>query len=120
MEMKPIGIIHTPFTQPEGMPMQPAGAVGVKGTVEVEDQYRAGLKDLDGFSHVILLYHYPPQSGIRPARRTLQGFRATRALRHTCAQTSEPDRDLDRATGQDRERCSSRAECGHSRRHTPF
>jgi tRNA-Thr(GGU) m(6)t(6)A37 methyltransferase TsaA len=58
IEYKPIGIIHTPFSRPEGMPIQPAGAVGVHGTVEVFPQYEKGLKDLDGFSHIILLYHF--------------------------------------------------------------
>jgi tRNA-Thr(GGU) m(6)t(6)A37 methyltransferase TsaA len=56
IEMNPIGTIHTPFQQLEDMPIQPAGAVGVKGTVEVFSEFRAGLKDLDGFSHIILLY----------------------------------------------------------------
>ena len=50
--MKPIGTIHTPFTDPAGMLIQPAGASGVKGTVEVLEEYRGGLKDLDGFSHL--------------------------------------------------------------------
>lgn len=40
------------------MPIQPAGAVGVKGTVEVFEAYLPGLKDLNGFSHIILLYHF--------------------------------------------------------------
>lgn len=63
MNMKPIGIIHTPFSQREGMPIQPAGAAGVKGTVVVFDDYVPGLKDLDGFSHVILLYHFHRSEG---------------------------------------------------------
>lgn len=58
IEYKPVGIIHTPFSSPEGMPIQPVGAVGVHGTVEVFPQYEKGLKDLDGFSHIILLYHF--------------------------------------------------------------
>ena len=40
------------------MPIQPAGAVGVKGTVEMFEDFHPGLKDLDGFSHIILLYHF--------------------------------------------------------------
>jgi tRNA-Thr(GGU) m(6)t(6)A37 methyltransferase TsaA len=56
MKFSPIGIIHTPFTDLENMPIQPAGAVGVKGTVEVFEDFQAGLKDLDGFSHIILVY----------------------------------------------------------------
>jgi tRNA-Thr(GGU) m(6)t(6)A37 methyltransferase TsaA len=63
IEMNPIGIIHTPFRQLEGMPIQPAGAVGVKGTVEVFDKFQAGLKDLDGFSHIILLYFFHRSPG---------------------------------------------------------
>ncbi len=56
MEMKPIGIIHTPFSDPVGMPIQPAGAAGVRGTVQVFDEYVPGLQDLEGFSHILLLY----------------------------------------------------------------
>jgi len=40
------------------MPIQPSGALSVPGTVEVSAQYRQGLKDLEGFSHIILLYHF--------------------------------------------------------------
>jgi len=61
--LEPIGIIHSPFTTTEGMPIQPAGAAGIRGTVEVLAQYRSGLKDLDGFSHIILLYHFHRSSG---------------------------------------------------------
>jgi len=65
-EVITIGIIHTPFTKLEGMPIQPAGAVGVKGTVEVFEEFRAGLKDLDGFSHIILLYIFHRSGGFNP------------------------------------------------------
>ena len=59
----PIGVIHTPFAEPAGMPIQPAGAAGVRGTVEVFEEFRAGLADLDGFSHLILLYHFHRSAG---------------------------------------------------------
>jgi tRNA (adenine37-N6)-methyltransferase len=58
LELNPIGVIHTPWTETQGMPIQPTGAVGIKGTIEVFDAYREGLTDLDGFSHIILLYHF--------------------------------------------------------------
>ena len=58
-----IGIIHSPFVELEGMPIQPAGAAGVTGTVEVFEAYRAGLRDLDGFSHIILLYQFHRSRG---------------------------------------------------------
>lgn len=55
---RPIGIIHSPFTDIGGMPIQPTGASGIRGSVEVFPEFTEGLKDLDGFSHVILLYHF--------------------------------------------------------------
>jgi len=63
IDMTPIGIIHSPFTKAEGMPIQPAGAHGVKGTVEVLEEFRIGLKDLDVFSHIILLYLFHRSEG---------------------------------------------------------
>ena len=65
IEFQPIGVIHTPFTVLESMPIQPAGGDGVQGTVDVFEEYRAGLKDLDGFSHIILLYHSHHSRGFR-------------------------------------------------------
>ncbi len=60
---QPIGVIHSPFKEPCGMPIQAAYAVGVSGTVVVEPDYEEGLHDLDGFSHIILLYHFHIGSG---------------------------------------------------------
>ena len=55
---RPIGVIHSPFESIENMPIQPTAASGIRGTVEVFAEFVNGLKDLDGFSHVILLYHF--------------------------------------------------------------
>ena len=55
---QPIGIIHTSFNNIEDMPIQPAGAAKIRGTVEIFEEYSKGLKDLDGFSHIILIYHF--------------------------------------------------------------
>lgn len=63
MHLTSIGTIHTPFTDPVGMPIQPSGAAGVEATVEIFEAYRAGLKDLDGFSHLILLYRFHRSTG---------------------------------------------------------
>jgi tRNA (adenine37-N6)-methyltransferase len=54
----PIGTIRSPYPEPAGMPIQPAGARGVKGTVIINEKYRAGLRDLDGFGRVILIYAF--------------------------------------------------------------
>ena len=58
IKYKPIGIIHSPFKEPQGTPIQPAGARSIDGTVEVFPEYAEGLKDIEGFSHIILIYHF--------------------------------------------------------------
>jgi len=65
IEFTPIGTIRSPFTEPEDMPIQPAGAEGVQGTVELFEEFRPGLADLDGFSHIILLYCFHRSRGFR-------------------------------------------------------
>jgi tRNA-Thr(GGU) m(6)t(6)A37 methyltransferase TsaA len=65
IQYQPIGIIHSPFDDIAGIPIQPTGASGVRGTVEVFPEFSAGLKDLEGFSHVILLYHFHRVQGTK-------------------------------------------------------
>lgn len=54
----PIGIIHTPFKRLDDMPVQPSAAQGIRGQIIINDEYRTGLSDLDGFSHVYLIYFF--------------------------------------------------------------
>ncbi len=53
----PIGVIHTPFKTPEGTPIQPPGGKENEGVVEVFPAFVEGLADIEGFSHIYLLYH---------------------------------------------------------------
>jgi len=81
---EPIGVIRSPFEGIADMPIQPAGAKGVGGAVELKPEYADGLKDLDGFSHVILLYHFHLAQGcellVKPFMDDeLRGVFATRA-----------------------------------------
>jgi tRNA-Thr(GGU) m(6)t(6)A37 methyltransferase TsaA len=62
---RPIGIIHTPFKELENMPIQPSGAAGIRGTAELFSEFAEGLKDLDGFSHIILLYRFHESRGYK-------------------------------------------------------
>lgn len=55
---QPIGVIRSPFKQPPGTPIQPEAGRGVEGKAELDPAYAEGLKDLDGFSYVILIYHF--------------------------------------------------------------
>ncbi len=60
---RPIGIIRSPHDKTEGMPIQPAAAMGIKGSVEIFSDYVDGLKDIEGFSHIILIYHFHLSTG---------------------------------------------------------
>ena len=60
---EPIGVIRSPFKTLDNMPIQPAGADGVEGLVELRPEYQDGLMDLDGFSHIVLIYHFHQSDG---------------------------------------------------------
>ena len=55
--MHPIGVIHTPFTDTSQVPIQ-ASFSQATGQVEVFPEFSAGLQDIDGFSHLHLLYAF--------------------------------------------------------------
>ncbi len=84
--LDPIGIIHTPHKTLEGTPIQPSGARGICGTIEVEAAFREGFLDLKGFSHIYLLYFLHLSSGccmtVKPfLDNALHGVFSTRAPR---------------------------------------
>ena len=61
MEVVPIGRIHTPFQSKSDTPIQPFRSQAV-GRVEVFEEYAEGLRDTEGFSHLILLYLFHKSS----------------------------------------------------------
>ncbi|RUT77915.1 tRNA (N6-threonylcarbamoyladenosine(37)-N6)-methyltransferase TrmO [Ancylomarina longa] len=65
ISFKPIGIIHTIFQTIENMPIQPMGAKGVKAKIVLQDEFASGLKDLEEFTHLILVYHFHEVKGYK-------------------------------------------------------
>jgi len=61
--IKPIGIIRTPYKTTEGMPIQGAFEKKATGVVELFQEYKEGLKDVEGFSHLILIYYFNKAKG---------------------------------------------------------
>lgn len=53
-----VGVIHSPFRRARGTPIQPVFAGGAEGWVEVFEPFAAGLKDLEGFERIWLLYWF--------------------------------------------------------------
>lgn len=79
-----IGIIHTPWSNLEDVPSQSTIDEGSKGYVELLKEFEEGLADLNGFSHLILLFHMHKSSGYElktiPKRDTkLRGLFSTRS-----------------------------------------
>jgi len=84
MKINPIGVVHSSITQAEGAPIQPVFAKDSEGIVEVYEPYRQGLKDLDGFERIWLLYWFhkarAPKLMVKPfLDDTERGLFATRA-----------------------------------------
>ena len=69
--LRPIGIIHTPFANKEQAPAQNCFAAGATGHVELFPEYVEGLRDIEGFSHLILLYNFHKSIGWSPITKPL-------------------------------------------------
>jgi tRNA-Thr(GGU) m(6)t(6)A37 methyltransferase TsaA len=83
----PVGVIRSPFVRQEGMPLQSVAAPEVEAEVELREELRAGLRDLDGFSHLHLITHLhrgtPGGLEVMPfLDDTVRGVFATRSPRH--------------------------------------
>ena len=80
---EPIGIIHSEFKEKVNVPIQPAFSDS-KGHIELKEELTKGLKDLDGFSHIILIYHFHRSDGFN---LTVTPFldNAPKGLFATCA-----------------------------------
>ncbi len=82
INMQPIGFIYSPFTEKSETPIQAVRSKAL-GRVEVNPEFSEGLKDIEGFSHIILLYAFHESSGyelkIKPfLDDQLRGLFATR------------------------------------------
>jgi tRNA-Thr(GGU) m(6)t(6)A37 methyltransferase TsaA len=86
LSISPIGSIRTPFKTLEGMPIQPTGAEQFNGQVVLDPRYEEGLADIEGFSHLFLIYLFHQSKGFRLKVKPFlddqqRGLFATRAPR---------------------------------------
>lgn len=56
IELRPIGVVHSPFRERSGTARQAAGAMDVTATIELRPEYAEGLVDLAGFSHIMIVF----------------------------------------------------------------
>lgn len=84
IELESIGMIHTPFKEAKGTPIQPSKGKGAKGWIDVAPAYADGLKDLEGFDRIWLLFWChkagPAKMHVKPYMDTrVRGLFSTRA-----------------------------------------
>ncbi len=65
IQYKPIGVIHSEHIIADETPIQPAYAKGCRGRAEIFPEYEEGLRDLDGFSHIYLIYHFHRSKSVK-------------------------------------------------------
>ena len=85
---KPIGVIHSPFKSRQDIDparnVRPGGFAKVVGGIEIFPAYAAGLKDIDGFSHLIIFFAFHRSQGGRllvhpPFQTRARGVFSTRS-----------------------------------------
>lgn len=84
--VRPIGVIHSPFGAKEETPMQGAFAPDAEGSVEVFGEYAPALQDIEGFTHLYLLYRFDRAGAIELVRPTFldDAPHGVFASRHPC------------------------------------
>jgi len=86
MQVRPIGVIRSPYATKEECPIQPVYSRESEGTVEVFDEFACGLKDVEMFSHVHLLYGFDQAGPVELVRPTFldDAPHGVFASRHPC------------------------------------
>lgn len=86
MTMVAIGVIRTGFRTKEACAIQPAYCPESVGRVEVFAEYAEGLKDIESFSHIFLLYQFDRSGEVQLVRPTFLDDEAhgVFASRHPC------------------------------------
>lgn len=60
---QPIGFIHSPYTQSSAIPKGLGARHDAEGTIEVLREFEPGLKDIEGFSHLFVLWEFDRAEG---------------------------------------------------------
>jgi tRNA (adenine37-N6)-methyltransferase len=90
MEFSPIGKIYTPFKKKEECPIQPNYSSNAEGYIEVFQQYSSGLKDIETFTHIYIIYLFDRAGEIQLVRSTFldDELHGIYASRHPCRPNS--------------------------------
>ena len=67
---QPIGHIKSPYQATKQIPKGPGAKHDAEGTLEILPQFAAGLTDIEGFSHLFVLWVFDRSEGFRIARHS--------------------------------------------------
>lgn len=56
LKVSPIGVIHSPYSEPSQI--HPLRSRFTRGTIEIFPEYAKGLKDIEGFSHIYVMWYF--------------------------------------------------------------
>jgi len=81
-KLRPIGIIHSPYKDKEDIPKEDRELI--EGRIEIFKEFEDGLKDIDGFSHLIIIFVFHKSYGYNlevkpPFGDKIRGVFATRS-----------------------------------------
>lgn len=87
-DLKPIGTIHSQYRS-AGEPGRGEQDNGVISEIEVFREFEQGLQDIDGFSHIVVIFWFHKSEGYSllvkpPGEDSLHGLFATRSPRRPC------------------------------------
>jgi tRNA-Thr(GGU) m(6)t(6)A37 methyltransferase TsaA len=88
LELKPIGIIHSPYKNTGAAPCQGYKSEEIS-QIEVFREFEEGLKDIEGFSHIIVIYWFHKSQGYHllvktPWDDSMHGLFTTRSPHRPC------------------------------------
>jgi tRNA-Thr(GGU) m(6)t(6)A37 methyltransferase TsaA len=63
---EPVGVVHSEFPEPRGVPIQGSLEPETEAVLEIFPEFAEGLKDVEGFSHLIVIYHFDRVGEKRP------------------------------------------------------
>ncbi len=87
-KFRPIGVVHSPFRTREDIDparnVRPDGFSDIRGSLEIDERYASGLRDISGFSHLIVIFVFHKSSGSKlrarpPFQRRTRGVFSTRS-----------------------------------------
>ena len=63
ISMRPIGVVRSPYADRSQIPKGPGAKHDVEGVLEIRAELEAGLEDIEGFSHLYVIWVFHQAQG---------------------------------------------------------